>query len=202
MLSFKAERIVFAVIFVLCLFWVGSYATGLKYNELAINKELTPEQVIEQKYPKISDKNLRYKYEIIDDFMFVCVETLKGRCHLDYAFCNENSGYMFDIPGLKFWSHQELKSGIIELPNGGFFYHLFKVKSKYIIEIIDLSKLDIDIFCNSIELSPLTFEGSSDQYWVTVTDNLEEIDELYCIYQDEKIHILNGYELKALLGEE
>jgi|AGTN01.2.fsa_nt_gi hypothetical protein len=203
MLNTKTERGIFIIIFVIILFVVSLYATQLKYNTLPINKGLSAEQVIEQEYPELKRNELQYKYVVIDKYLFVCRETYGGVLDFSFAFKNENSGFMFDIPGLKTGGTGIIiKSNGVNLPDSSIFYIIYKVQSDYIVEIEDLKNLDLSIFCDENQLDHMAIEGQIGQYWVIVIKDIDSPKEIYCLYKGEKLEILNSADIKALFGEE
>ena len=198
MLHYKAERAIFIIIFLVCFIVVGFYATDLKYNVLPLNKGLTPEQVIENEFPQTGDKDLNYKYKIDGDYLFVCWESGYNLCNFDFALRNHNSGFMFDVPGIKFGSNSKTNIGVFELDKKSITSVIYKTDHHYIIEFHEIQKSDIHIFLNDTKIEPFTFDDAVNQYWVAVIADTDTMVEINCIYQGQRTHIFNADEIKSM----
>jgi len=203
MIHFKTERVIFAVLFIVLVLVAGLIATNIKENDLDINKGKTPEEIIEETFPELNTKGLQYSFEVVDDFLFVYMETVTGHCDFDFGYKTEHSNYYFKIPGFSFFSERyNFKQGATELSDDELlYYYIYQIDSKYVVEIADLfGKRDIDIYNNGDLIKPRGFEGTLNQYWTMVIADLNSTERynVSCIYQGKEIHIINSEEIKSL----
>lgn len=198
MLPIKLERAIFITIFIICLLACTYFATQIKVSELPINAGLTPEQVIESEYGKT-----QYEYKIYDDLMFVCTYNA-GSSWLNYAFKNDNSGYMFEIPGFFIGpAVQQVSEYIGATDEGPLMVSVLCYKTKYYVRIADTfsKKGNIEFYKNREKLEALSFENAENQYWVCELEELSSFNEIQGYYKGEKIKIVDVNNLEALNGE-
>jgi hypothetical protein len=182
----KLERAIFIVIFIFCLLACIFFATPIKANQLPINIGLTPEQVIETKYG-----DMPFKYKIYDNLMFVCINNA-GNCGLNYAFKNDNSGFMFELPGFYIGSIiQQVAQYIGVTDEEPVMISVLSYKAKYYVTIADTfsEKGDIVFYKNGEKFEALSFENARNQYWVFELEDLSSFNEIEGYYKGEKIKI-------------
>jgi|AGTN01.3.fsa_nt_gi hypothetical protein len=202
MLNRKVEKAVFAIIFLVLYLIIGNISTNIKINNLEINKGKSPEQIIEEEYPDLKKSDLQYKYIINGDFLFVCMETKTGYCQLDFARRTRNSGYFFKVPGLSFGPNYNIKYGTVNLGEDKLLnYYVYKIQSKYVIEIADLfGKRSIEVYNNQDKIGALSLDNALNQYWAVVLNDLDILQDITCIYGNNEIHIIDNEEVKLLYG--
>ena len=167
MLNHKLEKAIFIVIFIVVAVVIGYYATQMKAYILPINSELTPEKVIKLEYPEIERKHLDYHYFIKDDFLFLCFESETGYSDFDIAFRNEESGFMFDVPGSTVGLIYKSQNKYTVLKNGPIINaYIRKYNNKYAVIILEpLDNSRVDVYINNKEMQELSFEGASNAVW-------------------------------------
>ena len=203
MLNRNLEKFIFVVIFIVIFLITLNFATQIKINELSINEGKTPEQVIGEAYPDIIDKGLEYKYVIVDDFLFVCIEWETRYSEMHFAYKTSNSGYIFNVPGMSVNSHLfHYKHSIIQLSEKELLhYFIYRVQSKYIIEIADsFGKSNIQIYDNQVPVEVLTFDDALDQHWAIVISDLESPHDITFVYEGQNHHITDTEEIKSFFG--
>lgn len=203
MLNKNLEKFIFIVIFIIFFLITGIFATQIKINDLEINKGKTPEQVIEETYPEIVEKGLEYKYVIINDFLFVCIESETRYCEMQFAYKTSNSGYIFNVPGISVNSHLfHRKHGTIQVAEKEWLHYLiYRVQSKYIIIITDVfGKSKIQIYDNRVPAEILTFDNALDQYWAIVITDLEVPHDITFVYEGKEYQITDTEEIKSFFG--
>lgn len=206
MINSKLEKLIFVFIFIIMHFVAGPIATQIKFDNITINKDLTPEQYIESKYGEINQRNLDYKYIIKNGYLFALINKLKNNedGYLIQAFKGEKSGFMDtkDLPGFKFLFGYDVRMGFVDLPNGKTDSLIVsEFKSDYIIKIYDYYKEDnIEFYINEKKMDVLTFDDIKDSYWIEVLTDLSQDVEIYGMYNGEKFHVINTQEIKAWFG--
>lgn len=203
MINYRVERVIFIVLFIVLFLATGLITTNIKKNALDINKGKTPEEVIEEAFPELKAKGLQYRFEIVDDFLFVYMETVTGHCNFDFAYKTKNSNYYFKIPGFSFFSERyNFKQGVIELSeNELLYYYIYQIDSKYIIEIADLfGKRDIKIYLNEKEIDNKELENVLNQYWTIVFTDLNQSIEITCVYEGDETLVIDSKKIKSLYG--
>jgi len=183
---------------------ISCVSSQIKANELPINKEMTPEQVIEAEYKEEMSNGLHYKYIIDNNIMFVCIEKSPGLSSLAFAFKNASSGFMFKVPGVFSWPIRNDRWNHIDMEDGyQLGYAIGKINSEYYIAVYDTYlKRDIDFFIDKEKMKILELDNNKNRYWVGVIDDLSNFKEVKGNYMGKQIHVIDVDELKALFGEE
>jgi hypothetical protein len=144
------------------------YATLIKAGYLPINKGMTPEEVIESEFG-----DFNYKYKIYDDIMFVCIDSSQNGSELKFAFRNDHSGFMFQVPGYFSGSLINGKNKVVYINESLYPIYCFvgKVHSKYYITITDLHNQNTHFYKDGKVMDLLDSESAGQKYWVTVIDD-------------------------------
>lgn len=203
MLNKNLEKFIFIVLFVLIFLISGFFATQIKINDLEINIGKTPEQVIEEAYPEIDDKEREYKYVTIDDFLFVCIESETRYSEMHFAYKTNNSGYIFNVPGMSVNAHMfHRKHGIIQLAEREWLhYFIYHVRSKYLVEITDaFGKSNIQLYDNQTPIKALTFDNALNQHWAVVIPDLETHHNISFVYEGKEYPVTDTEKIKSFFG--
>jgi hypothetical protein len=189
------------IIFIALYVVIGYYATQIKAYELPINKNLSPEQIIESEFADIKQYNQDYNYFIKDDFLFVSIKHSTGFCNYDIAFKNKNSGFMFNVPGTIVGSiYQRININTMLKDNKAVESTIKKYGEKYVIVISDLFNRDIDIYIDDVKIDPFTFDDCTNTCWADVFLDLSDECEIYGVFEGDKYHIANNTEIKSYFG--
>lgn len=203
MINVKLERALFIIVFIICVFTCMYFSTQIKINVLPINKGLSPEQAIESEYKDLSAGGLAYKYIILDNIMFVVVDMKTGYCHISHAYRNDNSGFMFKVPGFVFKPtiDYRVKRLYIEKTNP-LILTIKKNDNKFYISLEDpFNKRDIEVLYDEVTLDAISFPDVNNQYWVCAVENISKFKKIECFYNGEKIKLIDADELRAMYEE-
>lgn len=203
MISIKIERAVFILIFIALYVVMAFVITPIKVEQAPVNIDLTPDEVIRKELPVYdNDKLLDYNYEIINDTLFVWVETGKGReQHIGYR--NNNSGFMFELPQSIFCRKNDYYSLRTISNKAMVSVQISKKVKDYVVRIIvvDLSPNDKTDF-NVIDHlgNPLRkIEGFGDT-WIDVFESLPERYEITVQIDDKNEMVINRQDIMSHFG--
>lgn len=207
MLENKVERALFICILVICFFVAGFFGTKFKLLNLPINKGLSAEQIIEDEFKDVISNDKNYRYLIRENFLFTAIKRETGYWQFEIAVRNENSGFIFDAPGISIGPSSIYKSKSlpdISLGTGNSIgATILKFKTSYAVIIGKWQGLKgIKVYANGKELESLTGDPVYNDYWFYVTDDLSEEIDLHCVFNQKEYHFANNEEIKALFKEE
>lgn len=201
MINVRWERALFIILFVVCLVIVGMQFIQIKAT-LPINAGMTPEQVIKVTYPKIVQDDRNYKYTIIDDYLFLCVETKPGYYDFDIGYRNDQSGFILELPGLVTGDIYKKEHKVVPLNGHRNIYVGVRryFKSDFVITIIPININDIEFFSNDIKMESIYGDWNDDTRWIDVIDLSKDI-EIHAVSKGEKIYVINLDEIREMFGE-